>query len=66
MKTWTAKKLEMGNNETRSAGITQEREGATYTAMTYSQSKDGFKTFEGAQKWLEKRGFTVSLTPDSN
>jgi hypothetical protein len=64
VKTWTATKLDMGNNETLSVGISQLRDDAPFTAMTYSQSKD-FKTFKGAKRWLTDRGFTVADAPDA-
>lgn len=52
------KTLNMGNNETLSRGIVKNNDG-TFTAMTYSQSKD-FKTLKGATKWIEKLGFNAN------
>jgi len=51
MKTTT--KIDLGNNEAISQGIIENTNG-TFTAMTFSQSKD-FKTLKGAQKWLAAR-----------
>lgn len=62
MNTWTAKRLDTGNNEALSAGIVENTNG-TFTAMTYTQSKD-FKTLKGAVKWLDGRGFFVGAYPD--
>jgi hypothetical protein len=45
------KKIEMGD-KTISSGVKKNPDG-TYTAMTYTQSKD-FKTEKGAQKWHDK------------
>ena len=44
--------INTGNNEQISIGIYKNNDG-TYTAMTFSKSKD-FKTLKGAQKWLAK------------
>ena len=44
--------FDTGNNEQISTGIYKNNNG-TYTAMTFSKSKD-FKTLKGAQKWLAK------------
>jgi hypothetical protein len=49
----TMNTIDLGNNESVSKGITQNNDG-TYTAMTYSKSKD-FKTLKGAQRWLANR-----------
>jgi len=46
-------KLDLGNNETISKGISKNSDG-TFTALTFSQSKT-FKTLKGAEKWLAKR-----------
>ena len=48
------KTQDQGNNESISRGVLKNSNG--YTAMTFSQSKT-FKTFAGASKWLEKRGY---------
>lgn len=48
------KTQDMGNNESLSRGVFKNSNG--YTAMTYSASKS-FKTYEGACKWIEKRGY---------
>jgi hypothetical protein len=47
------KTLDLGNNEQISRGIAKNQDG-TFTAMTFTQSKD-FKTLAGAQKWLERK-----------
>ena len=47
------KTLSLGNNETISSGIAKNSDG-TYTAMTFTQSRD-FKTLKGAQKWLASK-----------
>jgi len=44
--------INTGNNEKISTGVFKNNDG-TFTAMTYSQSKD-FKTQKGAEKWLNK------------
>ena len=46
------KQIETGNNETLSRGVFRNADG-TYTAMTYSQSKD-FKTEAGAARWFAR------------
>ena len=46
----TTIKIDNGNNEVLSRGISKNSDG-TYTAMTFSQSKT-FKTLKGAQKWM--------------
>lgn len=51
--TYTATKIDLGNNEEISRGITKNSDG-TFTAMTFTQSKT-FKTLKGAQKWMAKR-----------
>jgi hypothetical protein len=47
------KTISTGNNETLSRGVFPNNDG-TWTAMTYSQSKE-FKTQAGAAKWFAKR-----------
>lgn len=47
------KTIELGNSEAISKGVTQNNDG-TYTAMTFTQSKD-FKTLKGAEKWLARK-----------
>lgn len=47
------KKLNLGNNETCSSGISHNADG-TFTALTFTASKI-FKTESGARKWLERR-----------
>jgi hypothetical protein len=54
----TTIRIEDANNETQTRGVFKNADG-TYTAMTFTQSKD-FKTLKGAQKWLEAR--TARLT----
>jgi len=44
------KTLDLGNNETLLKGISRNNDG-TYTAMTFTQSKE-FKTLKGANKWI--------------
>jgi hypothetical protein len=51
--------LDQGNNETISRGVVRNSDG-TFTALTYSESKDDFKTAKGAERWLARRG----LNPD--
>ena len=51
--TSTTTQIDLGNNEAISQGIMSNNNG-TFTAMTFSQSKD-FKTLKGAQKWLAAR-----------
>jgi len=46
-------KLDLGNNETISKGISKNSDG-TFTALTFNQSKT-CKTLKGAEKWLAKR-----------
>lgn len=43
-------KLDLGNNESASCTVFRHTDG-TFTAMTFTQSKD-FKTLKGAEKWL--------------
>ena len=50
--THTTTIIDLGNNEQISRGITKNGDG-TYTAMTFTKSKD-FKTMKGAQKWVER------------
>ena len=45
--------IDMGNNESLSMGVFEDTDG-TYYAMTFSQSKDGFKTRAGAERWLAR------------
>ena len=47
--------LDLGNNETASAGVIAEKNG-TFTAVTFSTSKT-FKTLAGARRWLARRGY---------
>ena len=45
--------VDMGNNESATAaGIVKNTDG-TYTAMTFTRSRD-FKTLKGAQRWLAR------------
>ena len=46
---------DMGNNETVSTGIFEQRDG-TFLAMTFSASKC-FKTRKGAERWLARCGY---------
>ena len=46
--------MDMGNNETISQGVFADSDG-TVMAMTWSQSKDGFKTRAGAERWLARK-----------
>ena len=46
--------INQGNNEQISKGVSENSDG-TFTAMTFSKSKD-FKTRKGAEKWLSKNG----------
>lgn len=47
------KTIDLGNNESVSRGINENTDG-TFTAMTFTQSKD-FKTRKGAEKWLARK-----------
>lgn len=47
--------IDLGNNETATIGIIPQLEG-DYLALTMTASKR-FKTYRGAAKWLERRGF---------
>lgn len=47
------KALDLGNSETIQRGIFENGDG-TFTAMTFSQSKE-FKTRKGAEKWLARK-----------
>ena len=53
----TADQIDLGNNETASAGIFLNSDG-TFTAMTFTASKT-FKTAAGAKRWLARRGYEV-------
>lgn len=44
--------VHMNNNESVALGVFSNNDG-TFTALTYSQSKN-FKTLNGAVKWYEK------------
>lgn len=45
---------DMGNNETVKTGVFPNDDG-TFTAMTFSKSRDGFKTEAGAQRWFARQ-----------
>jgi hypothetical protein len=45
--------IDLGNNEQLSQGIFKNSDG-TYTAMTFTQSKE-FKTLNGAKKWMQRK-----------
>ncbi|MGP1216204.1 MULTISPECIES: DUF1391 family protein [Serratia] len=45
---------EMGNNETVKTGVFLNGNG-TFTAMTFTNSRDGFKTEAGAQRWFARQ-----------
>jgi hypothetical protein len=47
------KTLDLGNNESVSRGVFPNTDG-TFTAMTYTQSKE-FKTRKGAERWLARK-----------
>ncbi|MCP5076435.1 MAG: DUF1391 domain-containing protein [Psychromonas sp.] len=51
--THTTTNIDLGNHEQISRGITKNNDG-TYTAMTFTQSKE-FKTLKGAQKWMARK-----------
>lgn len=53
-----ARTIDMGNNESLSMGVFEDTDG-TFYAMTFSQSKDGFKTRAGAERWLARH-----MSPD--
>lgn len=59
----TKNKIEYPEGKTVSRGINKNNDG-TYTARTYSQSKD-FKTRKGAEKWLASRGINPDGTKKS-
>ena len=48
---------DMGNNQTLTTGIIKQNDG-TFLALLLSTSKE-FKTYNGAAKWLSKRGRNV-------
>lgn len=48
------KTLDLGNNETLSRGVFQDSDGS-WTALSFSASKGGFKTKSGAEAWLARR-----------
>lgn len=50
---------DQGNNETISRGICELH--GRFTALTFAQSKT-FKTRQGAERWLARRG----ITPDGS
>ena len=50
------KTQDQGNNESLVRGVAKT--GSGYVALTYSESKS-FKTYNGACKWLEKRGYNA-------
>ncbi len=45
------KTIGLGNNEQVSIGVFENTDG-TFTAMTFTKSKD-FKTKKGAEKWMD-------------
>lgn len=47
---------DQGNGEYLSRGIRKHCDG--YIALTFSESKT-FKTFEGARKWMVRRGYAA-------
>jgi hypothetical protein len=49
----TSIRIELGNNEAISRGITRNADG-TFTAVTFSASRS-FKTYAGAVRWLTAR-----------
>ncbi len=51
--------LDLGNNETKSIGISDVDADGFYTALTLSQSKR-FRTRSGAERWLARNGYTPS------
>ncbi len=51
------KNVDMGNNESIALGVADNNDG-TFTALTHSSSKT-FKTYNGAAKWLAKRGYNA-------
>lgn len=48
--------IDLGNNETRSIGVSDIDADGYYTALTLSESKR-FRTQSGAAKWLARRGY---------
>lgn len=50
----TPETLDLGNNESKSRGVFPQADG-TFTALTFSQSKSGFKTRKGAERWLARK-----------
>ena len=54
--------IDLGNNETRVVGIFPANPGSSdFRALTLSESKT-FKTYNGAAKWLSKRGYNANGT----
>ncbi len=53
MKEYSVEVLDLGNNESATRGVFENSDG-TFTALTYTQSKD-FKTLKGAQKWFARK-----------
>ncbi len=47
------KTLDLGNNETVSTGVTDNKDG-TFTATTFTKSRT-FKTEGGANRWYQKQ-----------
>jgi hypothetical protein len=45
--------IDLGNNEQASRGVFPAGDG-TFTAVSFSRSKGGFKTQRGAQGWLDR------------
>ncbi len=48
------KTINLGNGESVSKGVFENSDG-TFTAMTFTKSKD-FKTRKGAESWLKRNG----------
>lgn len=51
--------MDMNNNESKVRGVFYDAQYDEFTAMTYSASKGGFKTHQGAINWLRKRHVDV-------
>ena len=59
MKFTAFKKLDLGNNESLAVGICESSNG--FTAVTFAKSKS-FKTYSGAEKFLNRLGYVDPLT----
>lgn len=49
-----AARVDLGNNETATSGVSADADG-TFTALTFTESKSGFKTRKGAENWYARK-----------